>query len=206
MADQWRNRIIGEGEIAAGELVPHPQNWRKHPKMQANQLAGTLGGVGWVQRVIVNQRTGRMLDGHLRAELARGQGEQTPVPVLYVDLSEDEERTILATLDPIAGMAIPDEATLAALVQSIGDADLHSIADRISGPPDNPYTEWHGMPEFQQEDKTAWKSLTVNFSSMDDLQGFSKLIGQSLTEKTRSIWYPQAEIERYADKRYTDES
>ena len=132
MADQWRNRIIGEGEIAAGELVPHPQNWRKHPKMQANQLAGTLGGVGWVQRVIVNQRTGRMLDGHLRAELARGQGEQTPVPVLYVDLSEDEERMILATLDPIAGMAIADEATLAALVRSIDDADLRTMAGSVA--------------------------------------------------------------------------
>ncbi len=95
-------------------------------------LGQTLGGVGWVQRVIVNRRTGRMLDGHLRAELARKQGEATPVPVVYVDLSEDEERTVLATLDPIAGMAIADEATLAGLVRSIEDADLRSIAGSVA--------------------------------------------------------------------------
>ncbi len=128
----WLNRIVGEGVVAAGDLVAHPQNWRQHPKAQGKQLAATLGGVGWVQRVIVNQRTGRMLDGHLRAELARQQGEQTPVPVVYVDLSEDEERTVLATLDPIANMAIADEVMLAGLVRSIEDADLRSVADDIA--------------------------------------------------------------------------
>src|SRR5574343_1780667 len=128
----WQNRIVGEGEVAAVELVAHPQNWWKHPASQGTVLAQTLGGVGWVQRVIVNRRTGRMLDGHLRAELARKQGEQTPVPVVYVDLSEDEERTVLATLDPIAGMAIADEETLAGLVRSIEDADLRSVAGTIA--------------------------------------------------------------------------
>ena len=131
-AAAWQNRIVGEGEVAAVDLVPHPQNWRKHPASQGTVLAQTLDGVGWVQRVIVNKRTGRMLDGHLRAELARKQGEQTPVPVVYVDLSEDEERTVLATLDPIAGMAIADEATLAGLVRSIEDADLRSVAGTIA--------------------------------------------------------------------------
>lgn len=130
--DVWQNRIVGEGMVAAVELVPHPQNWRRHPKEQARQLAGTLGSVGWVQRVIVNRRTGRMLDGHLRAELARKQGEATPVPVVYVDLSEDEERAVLATLDPIASMAIADEATLAGLVRSIEDADLRTLAGEMA--------------------------------------------------------------------------
>lgn len=109
--DAWRNRIVGEGMVAAAELVPHPQNWRKHPQEQGAVLTQTLDGVGWVQRVIVNRRTGRMLDGHLRAELARRQGEATPVPVVYVDLSEEEERAVLATLDPIASMALERWAT-----------------------------------------------------------------------------------------------
>lgn len=131
-AAAWQNRIVGEGTVAAVDLVPHPQNWRQHPASQSTVLAQTLGGVGWVQRVIVNRRTGRMLDGHLRAELARKQGAETPVPVVYVDLSEDEERTVLATLDPIAGMAIADEATLAGLVRSIEDADLRSLAGEMA--------------------------------------------------------------------------
>ncbi len=31
----WQNRIVGEGEVAAVDLVPHPQNWRKHPASRA---------------------------------------------------------------------------------------------------------------------------------------------------------------------------
>jgi hypothetical protein len=132
MSNGWQNRIVGEGMVAAGELVPHPQNWRKHPANQAGALGKTLDGVGWVQRVIVNRRTGRMLDGHLRAELARKQGEATPVPVVYVDLSEDEERAVLATIDPIANMAVADDEALAGLVRSIEDADLRSVAGELA--------------------------------------------------------------------------
>lgn len=132
MGEGWRSRIVGEGTVAAGELVPHPQNWRRHTREQAARLGGTLAGVGWVQRVIVNRRTGRLLDGHLRAEMARREGAGTPVPVVYVDLSEDEERTVLATLDPIGGMAVADEAALAALVRTIEDGDLRSVAGTMA--------------------------------------------------------------------------
>jgi site-specific DNA-methyltransferase (adenine-specific) len=64
--------------------------------------------------------------------MARREGAGTPVPVVYVDLSEDEERTVLATLDPIGGMAVGDEAALAALVRTIEDGDLRSVAGTMA--------------------------------------------------------------------------
>lgn len=70
----------------------------------------------------------------------------------------------------------------------------------------DPNEEWKGMPECNQEDKTAFKSLTVNFATQGGVDAFAELIGQAITKKTRSIWHPKAEIERYADKRYKDES
>jgi len=66
--------------------------------------------------------------------------------------------------------------------------------------------EWRGMPEFVQEDLQPIKSLTVNFETWDDYAAFAKLVEQRLTPNTRSIWYPEAEIGRLADKRYVDES
>jgi len=51
-------------------------------------------------------------------------------------------------------------------------------------------TEWQGMPEFEQDDLSAIKSIKINFASLDDYEKFCKLIGQNLTEKTRSTWYP----------------
>jgi hypothetical protein len=49
---------------------------------------------------------------------------------------------------------------------------------------------WLEMPEFEQERVTFYKKLSVNFETIEDYRKFADLIGQKLTEKTRSIWYP----------------
>ena len=41
--------------------------------------------------------------------------------------------------------------------------------------------------------------------SIEDLQNFSKLIGQSLTKKTRSIWYPEAKLGKVGNLRYVQQ-
>jgi hypothetical protein len=64
--------------------------------------------------------------------------------------------------------------------------------------------EWTGMPEFVQEDLAPWKSVLVHFENREALEAFARLLGQTITERTRSIWYPEAEIGHFADKRYAD--
>ncbi len=66
--------------------------------------------------------------------------------------------------------------------------------------------EWVGMPEFRQDDLGPVKSLIVHFDSYSAMHAFSELIQQKITSNTRSIWFPPAEIGRYANKRYADES
>jgi hypothetical protein len=117
---QWQNRIVGHGEEAADQLLANPRNWRIHPKAQQDALKGVLSQIGWVQDVIVNQRTGFVVDGHARVALAISAGEK--VPVVYVDLSEEEEAAILATIDPLSAMAGRDEAIFADLVGGMDEA------------------------------------------------------------------------------------
>lgn len=62
--------------------------------------------------------------------------------------------------------------------------------------------EWEGMPEFNQEDKTAYQTVQLHFFDAKGVSDFAKLIKQSITEKTRTIWFPMPVIERAADKRY----
>ena len=78
----WRNRIVGSGEEAPHQLLANPQNWRLHPAVQRNALRGSLDTVGWVQQVMVNRRTGFVVDGHARVEEALSRHETT-VRVLY---------------------------------------------------------------------------------------------------------------------------
>lgn len=81
----WANRIVGAGEEPPDQLLANPRNWRVHPKGQQDALAGALDEVGWVTGVIVNRRSGCVVDGHLRVSLAISRGEVS-VPVQYVDL------------------------------------------------------------------------------------------------------------------------
>lgn len=114
----WRNRIVGNGEQAAIAFMANPANWRVHPKAQREALTGVLDDVGWVQYVIVNKTTGNVVDGHARIEEALKLGDDTPVPFIEVELSEEEEHKILLTLDPISALAAADKANLQALLDS----------------------------------------------------------------------------------------
>lgn len=128
-----KNRIVGSGTEKLDNILFNPRNWRIHPLNQQSALNGVLDEVGWVQEVIVNQRTGNLVDGHLRCQLAARKGE-TEIPVKYVDLSEDEEALVLATLDPIAGLATTDKAKLDDLFKDIQteNADVSKMLDDIA--------------------------------------------------------------------------
>jgi hypothetical protein len=151
----WRNRITGSGEETPDQLLANPANWRIHPKAQQDALAGALDQVGWVQQVLVNQRSGFVVDGHARVALALTRGEAT-VPVLYVDLAPEEEALVLATLDPISAMATHDDEKLRALLADItvDDAGLAALLSDLAGvkvgrtdpddvpePPEAPYVK-----------------------------------------------------------------
>lgn len=129
----WENRIVGSGSVSPAELQANPRNWRTHPDNQQAALASVLSRVGWVQQVVVNKRSGFVVDGHLRVALAQERGEPE-LPVVYVDLDDEEEAIILATFDPIGAMAARDEEVMAGLLAGISAQDddlLQSLLDGL---------------------------------------------------------------------------
>ena len=116
------NRIIGHGEEQVDQLLANPLNFRLHPDNQQQALAGAIDDIGFIRSVTVNQRTGRVVDGHLRVTLAARSGVES-LPVEYVDLSEAEEAQALLSLDPIAAMAASDKAKLDELMRAVQSDD-----------------------------------------------------------------------------------
>lgn len=152
----WKNRIVGEGEEAPDQLLANPSNFRVHSTEQGDALDGGLNTLGWIQRVVVNRRTGHIVDGHLRVQRALRRGEPS-IPVLYVDLDENEERIALATLDPIAAMAGTDDEQLATLLEGIEADDpqlLQFLADL-----DPQSGEGGGGSSKPEEAITVWGEL-----------------------------------------------
>lgn len=180
---RWQNRIVGEDMVDADQLLANPTNWRIHPKHQQTALAGVLDNVGWVQRVIVNQRTGHVIDGHLRASLAISRGEQ--VPVIYVDVDEDEERLILATLDPLAAMAATDAEMLEDLLRGLGDTALvqddealRALLGAITGEAGIGANPVVPIPTEQQEPSLASECYVEIYCSAAALRDFETTLNE----------------------------
>lgn len=129
----WKNRIVGLGEEEPTQLIHNPFNWRVHTEQQRNGIVGSLSGVGWVDGIIVNKRTGHIIDGHARAEEAAKAGQET-IPVIYVDVSENEELLVLATFDPLGAMAVTDQPILEQLLHDVStdNADLMQLLEDIA--------------------------------------------------------------------------
>jgi hypothetical protein len=63
---------------------------------------------------------------------------------------------------------------------------------------------WGGMPDFGQGDLTPFKTIHVHFDNQEHVDKFAALVGQSITPQTHFIWYPKAQKERWANKRYVE--
>jgi len=117
--------------VRAGDLEPHPKNWRVHPQGQRRALRGVLRQVGHADALIARELgDGRLelIDGHLRRDLDPDQR----LPVLVVDLSAEEAELVLATLDPLAALAEPDPGALEDLLRSVR-ADSPAVQALLEG-------------------------------------------------------------------------
>jgi len=154
----WKNRIVDHGEEVPDQLLANPLNWRTHPKFQQRALSAVLEEVGIVQQVIVNKRTGHLVDGHLRVTLAMRRDEPS-IPVIYVDLSEEEEKKILATFDPLSALAQTDQEVLDQLLEGMNgssSADLEKLLNKLKTKALSPTKEIEGNKEFKVELGQTW--------------------------------------------------
>jgi hypothetical protein len=122
------------------ELAEHPMNWKTHPEAQVVALTDAIAQVGWAGACLLNERTGRLLDGHARRKVALAQGGKK-VPVLVGAWSDEQERLILATLDPLGALAEADGPALEALlleVQTDSPALLALLDSLRPAAPDEP--------------------------------------------------------------------
>jgi hypothetical protein len=117
MTMQIRDRVKELRRVPAGELRPNPRNWRTHPNSQRNALRGVLADIGYADALLARELADgslELVDGHLRAETT----PDVVVPVLVLDVTQEEADKILLTLDPLASLAGVDQDRLADLLSS----------------------------------------------------------------------------------------
>src|SRR5437868_8922077 len=104
MSEVIRNRIKGHRRVRAGDLVPHELNFRLHPELQKAALQALYAEVGFARSLLAYELPDgrlKLIDGHLRRDL----DPEMEVDVEVLDVTEDEARALLLSIDPLAALA-----------------------------------------------------------------------------------------------------
>src|SRR5579863_8567068 len=99
-----RNRIKAHRRVRAGDLVPHEFNFRTHPDDQRAALHALYGTIGFARSLLAYELPDgrlKLIDGHLRRDM----DPDMEVEVEVLDVTEDEARTLLLSIDPLAALA-----------------------------------------------------------------------------------------------------
>ena len=102
MTQKHRNRIVDYRVVPAAELILNARNYRTHPEAQKAAMEGVLEEVGWAGALIARETPAglEVIDGEMRTDM------DEMVPVLVVDVTDEEADLLLSTMDPIGAMAI----------------------------------------------------------------------------------------------------
>ena len=189
-----------------------PQNARLHN--EANKKAIKKSIEGFLQRkpIVVNKNTGIIEAGNGLYQEMKDLGA-TEIAAVFVD-DDDNQAKAFAIMDNRSGeLSEWDLPNLKDVLQELDsgalDMDLTGFnemaIEQLMTQVHSIDEEWQGMPEFDQKDKTAFRSIIVHFKDAGAVQEFSELINQSVTDKAKYIWFPEVTREVRADKRYTSE-
>src|SRR5207302_10763556 len=116
MSESIRNRIKGRRRVRAGDLVPHELNYRLHGTVQRDALQALYRDVGFARSLLAYELPDgrlKLIDGHLRRDL----DPDMEVEVEVLDVSEDEARALLLSIDPLAELAEVQEQLRARLLE-----------------------------------------------------------------------------------------
>lgn len=113
-------------------LKPNPENNNKHSQEQLEQLEKIIAHQGFRSPIIVSNRSGFIVCGHARFEVAKEMGFKK-LPVIYQDFDNaDDEYAHLTADNAIAAQADLDFSMINAKLQDLGpdfDLDLLGIKD-----------------------------------------------------------------------------
>jgi ParB-like chromosome segregation protein Spo0J len=206
--------------IALSGLHIDPANVRKHPERNMATIKASLARFGPARSIVIDQNNVvRAGNGTVEAAIADGLTEAivvNPKPGQVVavrrkDWSDTEATAYSIADNRSAELAEWDDESLATTLEALQkdefdldaigyeEGEIERLLAQIGDEVENPENEWEGMPEFEHDDKTAYKTIHVHFKDQESVNHFSELVGQKISEATTFIWHPKQEIIRYGN-------
>ena len=192
------------------DLIPDDQNANLHSERGVYMVNTSVSKHGAGRSILIDKNN-KIIAGNLTSE------QWAAIGMDDVDILDNDGTRLIAVRrtdmdldDPDSGARQMAYADNRAAVVSI-DFDPEQIAldvgagidlgdywhdwelEAMTAEPADYDEMWQGMPEFEQEDLTGYQSIHVHFRNAEDVTIFANLIEQTLTDKTRAVWYPKAE-------------
>ena len=202
-------------EKKLSSLIPDDQNMNKHNQYGMRLLEKSISTLGLGRSILVDKNN-RIIGGNGVAETAASLGLED---CIIVETTGDQLVVVKRTdidLDSKMGreLALADNA-VAHVNLDWDQESVQELSEQWDIKPEdwgvksvgenNPEDEWNGMPEYEGEDKSGVKDLIIHFKSIEDYINFGKLIDQKLSEKTKSIWFPEEKAGSQTDHVYEAE-
>lgn len=194
------NLIHSTVNLHPGDLRPHPKNYRKHPPQQLQHLMESIKQHGFYRNVIVAEDF-TILAGHGVVKAAK-KLKLDAIPVIRLNLQPNDPAAlkVLAGDNEIGNLGELNETALLEILNELKDEDelfgtgfdtetLDGLFQKIQGG-EFARQQWVGLPEFEMDDKGAFRQIVVSFETEADLLDFTDKLGISITDKTRALWYP----------------
>jgi|TARA_R100000963_G_C4639255_1_gene102971 hypothetical protein len=199
-------------QVAIETIVPYENNPRK--KRDIEKVANSIKEFGWQQPIVVD-KDNVIIVGHSRLSAAKLLQCKT-VPVLVADITPEKAKAYRIADNKTNEYSDWDFSALnkefTDLLDSNYDLDSlgfeeHELESLIIFDDSNTKwldqkEEWQGMPEYDHDDQTPYRSIIMHFMKKEDLETFLKLIKQDVTDRTRWLYFPRQENQVLKDKAY----
>ena len=167
-------KVVRFGWSTPEDLLANPDNPKIHPDAQQQALAGMIDEIGFADALKVNLRTSEewpinernvetLIDGHSRDTILLRSNVKEQIPVMYLDLTPDEERKFLLTFDPIASMAAADRDKLDELLKQVqsDDARVMAVLEEIASREGMYLTDDVDFSEFSTADGSEFRYRVI---------------------------------------------
>ena len=202
--------------IDTKKLVPYATNSRVHSAEQIDKIAKSITEFGFLNPIIIDGKKG-IIAGHGRV-LAAKKLKIDKLPTIKAEhLTEAQKKAYVLADNRIALDAswdftlLRDEFEQLQLHQfdlsftGFEPIELESLKLDIDEEKTDAWAEWEGMQEYDDE-PTVFRRLWVHFHTEKDLKDFERLLeGQTVTEKTKTVYFPKYIPQNNSDYEYTDE-
>lgn len=199
-----------------GDLQPYEQNSRTHSEDQVAQIIASIEEWGFTNPILIDEQN-KIIAGHGRLLAVRQMGWPDIDCIVLKGLTESQRRAYVIADNKLAlnsgwnyEMLQSEIAALTAddfkvTLTGFNSGELTSLFLEVEKGPTDAEKEWEGMPEYDQGDQESWKKINVHFECQSDMEEFARLIGQTLTGKTKSIWHPRKANADLKSSSYEDE-